>query len=371
MTKRRLPTTERRLLGPGPSPVSDRVRDALAAPPRSHLDAEFVLLLDDVRAGLMKLFGAPPEHFTFALSGTGSTGMDAAATNLVEPGMMALCITNGYFGERLAGTFATQGAFVERLEGEWGRAIDPEQVRQAMQDGKFDVVAMVHGETSTGVLNPVDDIAPIVGEHEALLVVDAVTSLGAVPVDVAGWGADVCYSCSQKGIGAPSGLSPISVSARAREQLIANRQFSLDLKSLEDYWIRRRYHHTISAPMIYALHTALTELHEEGLEARWKRHRDVHLDFVDGLRSLGLELLPPPAERLVNLNAVRVPPGSDEAAVRQRLLTDHQIEIGAGLGPLAGRIWRIGLMGSGATVQNVERLITALAAALGRQPEAR
>jgi len=338
--------------------------DALAAPPRSHLDAEFVLLLDDVRAGLTKLFQAPPEHFTFALSGTGSTGMDVAAANLVESGMMALCITNGFFGERLAQTFATKGAFVERLEGEWGRAIDPDAVRVAMQDGKFDVVSIVHGETSTGVRNPVDDIAPIVGGHGALLVVDAVTSLGAVPVDVAAWGADVCYSCSQKGIGAPSGLAPVSVSARAREQLIANRQFSLDLERLEDYWLRRRYHHTISAPMIYALHTALAEVLEEGLDARWKRHRDVHLALVEGLQSIGLDLLPPPADRLDNLNAVRVPDGVDATAVRKRLLDEHQIEIGAGLGPLAGKIWRIGLMGSGATVQNVNRLVDALSTAL-------
>jgi len=366
-----LPSTERRLLGPGPSPVSDRVREALAAPPRSHLDAEFVLLLDDVRTGLTKLFQAPPDHLTLALSGTGSTGMDAAAVNLVEPGMMALCVINGFFGERLAQTFSTQGAFVERLDGEWGRAIDPEAVRLAMQDGKFDVVSIVHGETSTGVMNPVDDIAPIVRGHGALLVVDAVTSLGAVPVDVAAWGADVCYSCSQKGIGAPSGLAPISVSSRAREQLIANRQFSLDLQRLEDYWLRRRYHHTISAPMIYALHTALAEVHEEGLTARWARHREVHRALVDRLQSIGLELLPPPADRLASLNAVQVPPGVDEAAVRHALLADHHIEIGAGLGPLAGRIWRIGLMGSGATLQNVDRLVEALSSALQYQPNAR
>lgn len=338
----------------------------MAAPLRSHLDPEFVLLLDDVRQHLGDLFKAPDGHFSFALSGTGTTGMDAAAVNLMERGMTALCVVNGYFGDRLARVLALQGAFVERLNGEWGRAIDPAQVEQAMSDGRFDAVAVVHGETSTGVLNPVGDVAAIARKHDALLIVDAVTSLGAVPVDVGAWGADVCYSCSQKGIGAPSGLAPITFSPRAKQFRTSHPDFALDLQKLEDYWVRRVYHHTISAPLIYALHAALGEVHAEGLDARFKRHQAVHDAFVAGLKNLDLDLLPPPPARLVSLNAVAVPNGVDAAAVKDRLLSKHDIEVGAGLGPLAGKIWRVGLMGSGATMENVDRVLSAFAEALGR-----
>ena len=366
MTQLALPKTEKLLLGPGPSPISDRVRQAMTAPLRSHLDPEFIALLDDVRTRLRDVFKAPDGHFSFALSGTGTTGMDAAAVNLMERGMSVLCVVNGYFGDRLATIIGLQGAFVERLEGEWGRAIDPALVEKAMGDGRFDAVAIVHGETSTGVVNPVDDVAAIARRQDVLLIVDAVTSLGAIPVDVAGWAADVCYSCTQKGLGAPSGLAPITFSARARELRVARPEFSLDVEKLEDFWMRRQYHHTISAPLIYALHAALSEVLEEGLEARWKRHRAVHDAFVAGLKDLDLSLLPQSGERLMSLNAVSVPNGVDAAAVKNRLLTQHHIEIGAGLGPLAGRIWRIGLMGSGATMENVERVLAALAEALGR-----
>jgi len=365
-----LPSTEVLLLGPGPSPVSVRVRQAMTAPMRSHLDQEFLLLLDDVRARLTSLFQAPSSHFSFALSGTGTTGMDAAAVNLMERGMTVLCVVNGYFGDRLARGLALQGAFVERVEGEWGRAIDPAQIEDAMSDGRFDALALVHGETSTGVLNPMAEIAAIARRHDVLLIVDAVTSLGAVPVDVAGWGIDVCYSCSQKGIGAPSGLAPITFSERARRERIVRADFALDVQKLEDYWVRRSYHHTMSAPLVYALHAALAEVEAEGLDARWQRHQAAHEALVAGLQRLNLELLPPPGHRLASLNAVSVPKGVDAAAVKDRLLSKHHIEIGAGLGPLAGKIWRIGLMGSGATVDHVDRVITALGESLGR-PRAR
>jgi alanine-glyoxylate transaminase/serine-glyoxylate transaminase/serine-pyruvate transaminase len=338
----------------------------MAAPQRSHLDPEFVLLLDDVRERLGRVFRAPGSHFTCALSGTGTTGMDAAATNLVEPGMLVLCVVNGYFGERLAQAFARQGAFVERLQGEWGRAIDPAQVDRALADSRFDVVAMVHGETSTGVVNPVGDIAPMVRKRDALLVVDTVTSLGAIPVDVGAWDIDVCVSCSQKGLGAPSGLAPFTFSERARVLRVGSPSFALDVQLLEDYWVRRQYHHTISAPLIYALHAALTEVETEGLVARWKRHEAVHQALVSALAAIDLHLLPVSGQRLHSLNAVRVPAGVDAAAVKTQLLTKHGIEIGAGLGPLAGKIWRIGLMGSGATTENVTKVVGALADALGR-----
>jgi len=198
--------------------------------------------------------------------------------------------------------------------------------------------------------------------------VDAVTSLGAMPLEVGAWGVDGCYSCSQKGLGAPSGLSPITFSARALARKVPCRSFYLDLGLLEDYWVRRKYHHTISAPLVYALHTAIAEVEEEGLEARWRRHEQNHRALVDRLQAAGLSLLPPPAERLWSLNAVRVPDTPkkvDEAAVRRRLLEHHHIEIGAGLGPLAGKIWRVGLMGSGSTLKNVERLVGALTESIG------
>lgn len=362
-----LPTTDLLLLGPGPSPVSGRVRAALAAPPRSHLDPELLDVLDDVRTMLGQVFQAPASHLSLAVSGTGTAAMDAAAANLVEPGMSVLAIVTGYFGDRLAQIFERNGAFVERLHVEWGRAVDPAAVERALIDGRFDVVAVVHGETSTGVCNPVAAIAPIVRRREAMLVVDAVTSLGTVPVDVAAWDADVVYSCGQKGLGACPGLSPITVSPRARVGAPRSHNFACDLNQLEAYWYRRQYHHTISSPLVYALHAALSEVVEEGLEARWARHLAAHKALVAGLATIGLELFPDPAHQLVSLNAVRIPPGIDEKAVRARLLASHGIEIGAGLGPLAGRIWRIGLMGGGATPASVERVVAALAEALGRR----
>jgi len=286
--------------------------------------------------------------------------MEAVVANLAEPGRRALVVVTGYFGDRLAGMLARYGASIERVEGEWGRAIDPSQVERALGQSEFDLVAVVHGETSTGVRNPVREIATLARQHNALSIVDAVTTLGAVPLSVADWQVDACYSCSQKGLGAPSGLSPVTFSARALERRVPCRNFYLDLGLLRDYWVGHKYHHTISAPLVYALSEALAELEEEGLDARWSRHEHVHKSFVEAAGTLGLSLLPPVAERLWALNGVRIPDGLDEAAIRRNLLQRHDIEIGAGLGPLAGKIWRIGLMGSGATVANVERLTSAL-----------
>jgi alanine-glyoxylate transaminase / serine-glyoxylate transaminase / serine-pyruvate transaminase len=234
-----------------------------------------------------------------------------------------------------------------------------------------DIVAIVHAETSTGVLNPVEQVARLAAARGALTIVDAVTSLGAMPVEVAAWGVDVCYSCTQKGLGAPSGLAPIVFSPRALERRTACRSFYLDLGLLEAYWIGRKYHHTISAPLVYALREALAAIEEEGLEARFERHRHTHETLVARLPELGLSLLPPEGERLWTLNAVRVPDDVDEAAVRRSLLIDHGIEIGAGLGPLAGKIWRVGLMGAGSTVEIVERLVSAFRAITGEMGKRR
>jgi alanine-glyoxylate transaminase/serine-glyoxylate transaminase/serine-pyruvate transaminase len=337
---------------------------AMGNPVLSHLDPEMMRLLDDVRARLARAFDAGPGSLSLAVSGTGTAGMETAVSNLVVPGTRVVAVVNGYFGDRLAQIFVRQDAVVTRVEGEWGRACDVTAVERAFQAGPVDLLSVVHAETSTGVLNPVRELIQLATAHGALTVVDAVTSLGGMPLHVGPWGIDVCYSCSQKGLGAPSGLAPITFSPRALERRAPSRSFYLDLALLEDYWVRRRYHHTLSAPLMYALREALIAAEEEGLEARWARHERHHRALAAGLEALGLSLLPPPAERLWTLNAVRVPEGVDDAAVRRALLDQFSIEIGAGLGPLAGRIWRVGLMGSGSTLSNVLMFLTALERAL-------
>jgi len=344
-----LPSTDRILLGPGPSTIAPRVMRAMATPVLSHLDPDFVPLLDDVRARLGRVFRAPEDALTIAVSGTGTSAMEATVANLVGDGTRVLVVISGYFGERLAEICRRYGAVVTRLDVEWGRAVDPAAVRAALGAHRQDVVALVHAETSTGVLNPVADVAAVAHEHGALILVDAVTSLGGHPVDVAGWGLDVVYSCSQKCIGAPSGMSPVAWTAAAQTRRVSCRSFYLDLGLIEDYWVRRKYHHTLSTTLIYALREALVAVEEEGLDARWARHRTHHEALVRGIAALGLDLLPQAGERLWTLNAIRVPSGVDEAAVRRTLLTRFSMEIGAGLGPLAGQIWRVGLMGASST----------------------
>lgn len=359
-----LPTKERILLGPGPSLMSPRVMRALAAPMLSHLDPQFVAVMDDVRARLGRVFQAPDGAFAFAVSGTGTSAMETAIANTVKPGTRVLSVVTGYFADRLAQIATRYGGEVTRVEAEWGRAIDPDQVSKALAASRADIVTIVHAETSTGVLNPVQAIAAIAREHDALTVVDAVTSLGGMPLDVAGWGLDVVYSCSQKCLGAPSGMSPIVFSPRALERRVPCRSFYLDLSLLEDYWVRRRYHHTISASLVYALREALVGVEEEGLRERWARHERNHLAFARTLDRLGLSLLPLPGERLWTLNAVRVPDGVDDAAVRKHLLQEFNIEIGAGLGPLAGKVFRVGLMGTSSSQELVDLLGGALEKAL-------
>src|SRR5687768_6263196 len=358
--RRMLPAAERILLGPGPSLISPRVTRAMSAPMLSHLDPQFLEIMDDTRARLARLFQAPEGAFAFAVSGTGTSAMEVAVANLVEPGKRVLSIVTGYFGERLSEMCRRYGAEVRRVDVEWGRACDVDAVRRALKEASADIVSIVHAETSTGVLNPVREIAAAARDQGALVIVDAVTSLGAMPLDVDGWGLDVVYSCSQKGLGAPSGVAPIVFAPSALARRVTCRSFYFDLSLLEDYWLRRKYHHTMCASLIYALREALTMVEEETLEARWARHERNHLALVEGLAGMGLSLLPREGERLWTLNAVRVPDGVDEAAVRRQLLQQFNIEIGAGLGPLAGKIWRIGLMGSSST----EALVTLCLAAL-------
>lgn len=361
-----LPATNRVLLGPGPSLTSPRVMQALASPTVSHLDPLMLVLLDDLRARLGRLFRAPEGSFAFAVSGTGTAGMETTVANLVGEGTRVLVVVTGYFGDRLAQMCSRYGAVVTRLDVEWGRAVDPEALRRALAASPADLVAIVQAETSTGVLNPVRDLTAIAREHDALTLVDAVTSFGGHPLDIGSWGIDACYSCTQKCLGAPSGLSPVVFTPRALERRVPCRSFYFDLGLLEDYWLRRKYHHTMSSALVCALVEALAIIEEEGLEARWARHERNHLALVTKLDAIGLRILAPEGERLWTLNAVRVPERIDEAAVRRTLLEEFGIEIGAGLGPLAGKIWRVGLMGESSAPRLIVLLTAALEQALAR-----
>ena len=347
--------------------TSPRVMRAMASPTLSHLDPQMVALIDDVREKLRRLFKAPEGSFAFAASGTGTCGMETAVANLVGEGTRVLVVVTGYFGDRLAQMCERYGATVTRLEVEWGRACEPEALRRALRANPADLVAMVQAETSTGVLNPIDQLAPIVREHGALTLVDAVSSFGGHRLDVDAWGIDACYSCTQKCLGAPSGMAPIVFSPRALERRVKCRSFYCDLQLLEDHWLKRKYHHTMSSTLIYALYEALAIVEEEGLEARWRRHEENHQLLLRGLEPLGLKVLPPAGERLWTLNAVRVPEGIDEAAVRKLLLAEFNIEVGAGLGALAGKVWRIGLMGASSSPQLIVLLLGALERALAAQ----
>jgi alanine-glyoxylate transaminase / serine-glyoxylate transaminase / serine-pyruvate transaminase len=362
-----LPASERLLLGPGPSMISPRVMRALGAPVLGHLDPDLLAMMDETRAQLGRLFRAPEGSLAFAVSGTGTSGLEAAVANLVQDGTRVLAVVNGYFGDRLAQVCERYGGRVTRLDGEWGRACDPQRVREALAREGANIVCVVHAETSTGVRNPVEEIATIAHEAGALILVDAVTSLGGHPLELEKWGIDAAYSCTQKCVGAPSGLAPVAFAPSALARRVKCRSFYLDLGLLEDYWVRRKYHHTISASLVYALHEALTAIDEEGLEARWARHERNHLVLATGLNAMGLGLLPPEGERLWTLNAVRVPDGVDEAKARQDLLARFNMEVGAGLGPLAGKIWRVGIMGYSSSRQAILLFLGAIEAVLRLQ----
>ena len=362
-----LPDIDRILLGPGPSMTAPRVMRALLSPTLSHLDPLMLALLDDVRARLLRTFGAEDGSFAFAVSGTGTSGMEATVANLVQPGLRVTVVVTGYFGDRLAQMCERYGAEVTRVNVAWGRAADPRDLAAALDKTPADLVALVHAETSTGVLNPVQQLAAVAREHKALVLVDAVTSFGGHPLKVGEWGIDAAYSCTQKCLGAPSGLAPVVFGPRALERRVSCRSFYFDLALLQDYWLHRKYHHTMSSTLVYALSEALAIVEEEGLEARWARHERNHLAFIDALAKRGLSVLPPEGERLWTLNAVRVPEGIDEAAVRKHLLEVFNIEIGAGLGPLAGKIWRVGLMGASSSPRLMTLLLGALESACAQQ----
>lgn len=362
-----LPDHDRVLLGPGPSMTAPRVMRAMASPTVSHLDPIMLALMDDVRARLGRTFRAPDGSFAFAVSGTGTAGMEAVVSNLVTQGTRVLVVVGGYFGDRIAQMCTRYGATVTPLDVEWGRACEPDALRRALAAQPAEIVAMVHAETSTGVLNPVRELAAIAKEHGALVIVDAVTSFGGHPLDVDAWGIDAVYSCTQKCLGAPSGMAPVVFTPTALARRVPCRSLYFDLSLLEDHWLRRKYHHTMSSTLIYALDEALAIVEEEGLEARWSRHERNHRAFITGLARQGLSVVPPPGERLWTLNAVKVPPGIDDAALRKFLLDEFSIEIGAGLGRFAGTLWRVGLMGASSTPRIVALLLAALSEALVKQ----
>jgi len=347
-------------MGPGPSNPYPEVLLALARPVLGHLDPEFLSLLDETNARLRTVFGTS-NALTLPISGTGSAGMETSFVNFVRPGDTVVVGVNGVFGERMCDVAARHGAHVVRVEAPWGEPLDPDALLSAHRSPA--VIALVHAETSTGVRNEVAPLAA--GKGEALLLVDTVTSLGGMAVAVDDWGVDISYSGTQKCLGVPPGLSPLTVSARARARLVERpTSWYLDLNLLARYVEGgaggRVYHHTAPVAMVAALHAGLGVLLEEGLAACWERHAACGRLLADGLESLGLELLAPKDHRLAQLTTVRVPPGVDEAGVRRALLSDYGIEIGAGAGQLAGQVWRIGCMGHTARPRNVLALLGAL-----------
>ena len=352
------------LLGPGPSNISPEVIRALSQPLVGHLDPFFIQLMEEVQDMLRAVF-MTHNHFTIPVSGTGSAGMETALVNILEEKDPVIVCVNGVFGARMCDIVSRCGGKLKRIDAEWGKPIDPELIRKELVHFPAKAVALVHAETSTGVLQPLEEISRIVHESDALFVVDTVTSLGGAPVLVDEWQLDVCYSGTQKCLSCPPGLAPVTFGPRAVEMLKNRktkvRSWYLDMAMLEKYWGPERiYHHTAPISMIYAIREALRLVLEEGLEQRWKRHRQLSNVLVDGLEAIGLTMLVERPYRTPMLNAVCVPEGVDEAAVRARLLDHYDIEIGSGLGPLKGKIWRIGLMGESCRSDYVDLILSAL-----------
>jgi alanine-glyoxylate transaminase/serine-glyoxylate transaminase/serine-pyruvate transaminase len=360
------------LLGPGPSNVHPRVLHAMLAPMLGHLDPDFWPVLDQIRAMLCCVLGTT-HHWTLPLPATGTAGMEAAFCNVVEPGDRVLIVVNGFFGGRMVEIAARCGADVQRLDIPWGQPVLPERVAQALSaQGQVKAVGVVHAETSTGVLSPLQEIAQVVHRYDALLIVDAVTSLGGVELCMDEWDLDICYGASQKCLGAPPGLAPISLGPRAVAAVTQRKRpvqsLYLDLAALEDYWSeRRRYHHTAPILMLYAFREALRLIMEEGIQQRWQRHAHTAAGLRAGLEALELELFAAPAYRLDPLTTIVVPEHVDAAQVQRQLYQDYNIEIGGGLGDLQGKIWRIGLMGDSCKASNVLLVLAALEQILTQQ----
>lgn len=359
-------------MGPGPSDIPPRVLAALAAPTVGHLDPYFLEVMNETQSMLRQLFRTE-NQLTLAVSGTGSAGMETCVVNLVEPGDRMLVCINGVFGSRMADVAGRAQAVVSTIERPFGEVFTPNEVAAAVRQHSPKVVGIVHAETSTGARQPLEEISEIVHKAGALLLVDCVTSLGGLPVETDGWQIDAAYSGTQKCLSCPPGLAPVTFSPRALD-VIQNRKtriqsWYLDMKLVANYWSdkSRAYHHTAPINMNYALHEALRIVLADGLEARWDRHRRNHLQLAAGLEAMGVEYAVAAPYRLPMLNAVKIPAGVDDKAVRAQLLNEFGIEIGGGLGPMAGKTWRIGLMGETSTERNVLLFLAALEACLVQQ----
>ena len=360
------------LMGPGPSPVHPRVYRAMVAPVMGYQDPVFHKIMDEVKALLRTVFSTDYD-MSFPVSGTGSAGMETAVCNSLEPGDHIIVAVNGFFGGRIAEMARRYRAEVTLVEAEWGGIIEPQALKAALDaHPRTKAVALVHGETSTGVVQPMEEIASLVRTHDALLILDAVTSLSGCPVEVGSWGVDFCYSGTQKCLSAPPGLSPLTVSPRGVEAISKRTQpvgnWYLDLSLIRNYWESGRvYHHTPPISMIYALREALAVIVEEGLEARFERHARNARALCAALEAMGLQLFAAKEHRLPSLTTVLVPEGVNDAKVRGALLAEHSIEIGGGQGHLAGKIWRIGLMGYGSNPEHLLSLLSALGNLLRRE----
>ncbi len=360
-----LKASPRVLLGPGPSDANPRVLKAMTTPMLGYLDGEFIQILDETVDLLRQVFGTG-NKLTLPVSGTGTAGMEAALCNVIEPGDSVVVGINGYFGGRIADIVQRCGGLVTAVEAPWGSAIPAEDVADAVKSANPKLVAIIHAETSTGVLQPLDDISQIVKDSGALFLTDCVTSLGGQPVDLDRRGIDIAYSGTQKCLGGPPGLAPISFSNRAVET-IHNRaskvqSFYLDMTLLEAYWSGevRNYHHTVSMSMIYALHESLRVVLEEGLEDRYKRHERNAAALIAGATAIGLKPIVQEGYRAPMLTTINIPDGIDDVDIRNRLIEDFGIEIGGGLGIFKGKAWRIGLMGESSTQRNVLLVLSAL-----------
>ncbi|RPJ85890.1 MAG: alanine--glyoxylate aminotransferase family protein [Acidobacteria bacterium] len=362
---------KRVLMGPGPSDVDPRVLEALARPTMGHLDPVFLGILNEIRTLLQYTFKTK-NTMTLAMSGTGSAGMETCVVNLVEPGDPMLVCVNGVFGKRMSDVAGRAGAVVSTLDVPWGQVFDPGAIDQELKRKPAKLVGIVHAETSTGARQPIEEISRIVHAHGALLLVDTVTSLGGIEVDVDGWQIDACYSGTQKCLSCPPGLAPVTFSEAALQTLEKRKtkvqSWYLDLTLIRQYWgSERLYHHTAPINMNYALLEALRIVKDEGLENRWARHWANHRMLRRGLAAIGINYVAQAGYELPMLNAVSVPEGVDEAKIRKQLLEEFAIEIGAGLGAFKGRVWRIGLMGAASTESNVMLFLAALEKCLSDQ----
>jgi alanine-glyoxylate transaminase/serine-glyoxylate transaminase/serine-pyruvate transaminase len=362
---------KRVLLGPGPSPVDDRVLNAMTAPVVGHLDPLFLQCMDEIQ-GMLRYVFETENRVTFPVSGTGSAGMEAAIVNAIEPGDDVVVCINGVFGERMHEIVERSGGRAVAVRAKWGEPVDRNHIEDALKSSRPRALALVQAETSTGVLQDLSGLADLAQHHDALLIVDAVASLGGSPVGVDRNRIDVCYSGSQKCLSAPPGLAPITFSERALDRIRSRktkvRSWYLDISMVERYWgAERTYHHTAPISSNYALHEALRIVCEEGLEARWERHHLNHLALIAGLQAMGLALFVAPEHRPWSVNAVCVPAGVDDTRIRRRLLEGSNIDIAGGLGLLKGQLWRIGLMGSGSRRENVNLALEALHEALNAE----